>query len=162
MSASAIDALRVTLLVLGVSVFLAAVWFGATMPEPPPDSDGVPVGFAVVFVVLGQTAGALLALVGYALPAGSGRLRFGPLAARSAATRVAAAAVGFTVTTLLLTVLGWVLPDSLPRIVTGTHGFLWLGAAVGSVVGVVLAAVLAVGTVLWRVVRGEPIRGRGN
>ncbi|MFC6736735.1 hypothetical protein ACFQEQ_10870, partial [Halolamina salina] len=61
----------------------------------------------------------------------------------------------------LLTALGWVLPESLPRAVSGTYAFSWLGAAVGSLTGVVLTAVLAVGTGLWRLVQDEPILGRG-
>jgi hypothetical protein len=56
--------------------------------------------------------------------------------------------------------LGWVLPDSLPQVVSGTYAFAWFGAAVGSLTGVVLTAVLAVGTGLWRLMQGEPVLGR--
>ncbi|MFW5935586.1 MAG: hypothetical protein ACOCQL_07025 [Halolamina sp.] len=149
--------LRVGLLTVGVLVFGYGVYVGATIPEPPPNSDGVPTGFAVVYVLLVQSAGALVAQVGYALPPGGGRFRFGPLADSPAVVRAAAATAAFVTAVALVTAFGWVLPDSLPRVVTGTHAFLWFGAVAGSAVGVVLTAVVAVGTVLWRLARGEPV-----
>ncbi|QKY21587.1 hypothetical protein B4589_014830 [Halolamina sp. CBA1230] len=150
---------RAGLLIVGVGTLCYGVYVGATLPEPPPDSDGVPAGFAVVFVLITQSAGALLAQVGYALPAGSGPFRFGPLADRSAIVRAAAATAAFVGAAVLLTALGWILPDSLSRAVSGTYAFAWFGAAAGSATGVGLTAVLAVGTGLWRLVRGDPLLG---
>ncbi|MFD1526173.1 hypothetical protein [Halolamina salina] len=152
---------RAALLLVGAGVFCYGLYVGATIPEPPPNSDGVPTGFAVIFVLLAQSVGAALAHVGYALPAGSGRFRFGPLADRAAVVRAGAATVVFVAALGLLTALGWVLPESLPRAVSGTYAFSWLGAVVGSLTVVVLTAVLAVGTGLWRLVQDEPILGRG-
>ena len=150
---------RAALLLVGVGVFCYGIYVGATMPEPPPDSDGVPTGFAVVFVLLAQSIGAGLAQIGYALPAGNGLLRFGPLVDRPPVVRAAAATVVFVGGGALLTGLGWVLPDSLPEVVSGTYAFAWFGAAVGSITGVVLTAVLAVGTALWRLMRDETVLG---
>lgn len=150
--------LRALLLTVGAAVFCYGLYVGATIPEPPPNGDGVPTGFAVVFVLLVQFAGALLAQVGYTLPAGD-RLRFGPLADRSAAVRAAAATAAFLVAAVLLTALGWVLPDSLPRVVSGTYAFAWFGAAVGAAAGAGLTAVVAAGTAGWRIAHGEPILG---
>ncbi len=151
---------RAALLLVGAGVFCYGIYVGATIPEPPPNSDGVPTGFAVIFVLIAQSVGASLAHVGYALPAGSGRFRFGPLADRAAVVRAAAAAAVFVGGLALLMALGWVLPDSLPQVVSGTYAFAWFGAAVGSLTGVVLTAVLAVGTGLWRLMQGEPVLGR--
>ncbi|NHX35502.1 MULTISPECIES: hypothetical protein [Halolamina] len=149
--------LRAVLSVVGVLILCYGVYFGATLPEPPPNSDGVPTGFAVIYVLLVQSAGALLAQVGYALPAGTGRFRFGPLADSPAVVRAAAATALFVTAVALVTAFGWVLPESVPRVVSGTHAFLWFAAVAGSAVGVVLTAVLAVGTALWRLVQGEPV-----
>ena len=150
-------AIRAALLLAGGVAFCWAVYFGATLPEPPPNSDGLPAGFAVAFVLIAQSASALVAQVGYALPAGTGRFRFGPLADRPAIVRAAAATAAFASLTLLLLVAGWVLPDSMPSVVTGTYAFTWLGAVVAGAIGLVLTALLAVGTAAVRLYRGDPL-----
>ena len=156
-----LGALRIVLLLAGTGAFCWGIYTGATLPEPPPNSDGLPTGFAVAIVLLAQFAGTLLAQVGYAIPAGTGRLRFGPLADRPAVVRAAAATGAFAALALLLLVAGWVLPDSLPRVVSGTYAFSWLGAAVGAAVGVALTALSAVGTGAARLLRGDPLLGEG-
>ena len=150
---------RAALLLVGGLVFCWAVYVGATIPEPPPNTDGLPAGFAVMYALIVQSAGALTAQIGYALPAGAGRFRFGPLADRSVAFRGAVATAVFVTAALLLSVLGWVLPDSLPRVVSGTYAFSWLGAAAGSATGIVLTAALAAVTAIVRLVRGDPVLG---
>ena len=152
---------RAGLLLVGALVFCYGIYIGATIPEPPPNSDGLPSGFAVMFALIVHFVGTALAHVGYALPAGSGRFRFGPLADRPAVVRAAVATAVFIGGGALLTALGWVLPESLSRAASGTYAFTWFGAAVGSLTGVVLTLVLAVGTGLWRLVQDEPILGRG-
>jgi len=152
---------RAALLLGGALVFCYGIYIGATIPEPPPNSDGLPSGFAVMFALIVHFVGTALAHVGYALPAGSGRFRFGPLADRPAVVRAAAATAVFVGGGVLLTVLGQLLPESLPRAASGTYAFAWFGAAIGSLTGVVLTFVLAVGTGLWRLVQDEPILGRG-
>ncbi|WP_435116854.1 hypothetical protein [Halolamina sp. C58] len=151
---------RAALLLVGASVFCYGIYVGATIPEPPPNSDGFPAGFAVIFVLIAQSIGATLAHVGYALPAGSGRFRFGPLADRPAVVRAAVATAVFVGAGIVLTVVGRLLPESVPRVVSGTYAFSWFGAVIGSLTGVVLSLVLAVGTGLWRLVHDEPILGR--
>lgn len=151
--------LRAALVLAGLATLCYVVYFGATLPEPPPNTDGVPAGFAVIFALLAQSGGALLVLLGFSLPAGTGRFRGGPLADRPAVVRAAAATAAFVGSAVLLTALGWVLPDSLPRVVSGTYAFSWFGAVAGTVVGVVFTAVLAVGTGIWRLAHGEPVFG---
>lgn len=152
--------LRAILLLAGGVAFCWAVYTGATLPEPPPNSDGLPTGFAVAFVLVGQSVGAVLAHVGYALPAGIGRFRFGPLADRPAVVRAAAATGAFAALVFLLLVAGWLLPDSMPSVVTGTYAFTWLGGVVGGAVGLLLTALLAVGTATVRLFRGDPLLSR--
>lgn len=149
--------LRATRLFAGGVTLCWAIYFGATVPEPPPNSDGVPTGFAVTIVLLVQFAGTLIAQVGYVLPAGTGRFRFGPLADRPAVVRAAAGTGTFATLVFLLAVLGWVLPDSMPSLVSGTYAFTWLGGVVGAAVGVVLTVLLAAGTGIVRLSRGEPV-----
>jgi hypothetical protein len=149
--------LRAVLLLAGVGAFCWAVYFGATLPEPPPNSDGLPMGFAVAYVVVVQIGATILGHTGYALPAGIGRFRFGPLANRPAVVRAAAATGAFAALALLLLVLGWVLPDALPHAVSGTYAFTWIGAVVGAAVGVVVTVLLAVGTAAVRLWRGNPL-----
>ncbi|GAB7095539.1 hypothetical protein JCM30237_26930 [Halolamina litorea] len=153
---------RGALLLSGTVVLCWGVYVGATIPEPPPDTDGVPVGFAVAFVLLDHAGGALLLQSGYALPPGTGRFRFGPLADRPAAVRAAVLTAAFAVAVVLLTVLGWILPDSLPRLVSGTYAFSWLGAAVGTAVGIAVTVVLGAATALVRLALGEPLLGGGD
>jgi hypothetical protein len=148
------------LLLVGGAVLCWGVYFGATLPEPRPGSDGVPAGFAIIYVLLVQSGGALLVHLGYALPAGTGRFRVGPLAGRSVVVRTAAATVAFGTVLGVTTVLTMALPDSLPRVVSGTVAFSWLGAAVALVVGVALTLVCGLATAVVRVVRGEPLVDR--
>jgi hypothetical protein len=150
---------RAALVLAGLATLCYSVYFGATIPEPPPNSDGVPTGFGVIFALLVQSGGALLVLLGYSLPAGTGRFRAGPLADQPPVVRAAAATAAFVGGAVLLTALGWVLPDSLPRVVSGTYAFSWFGAVAGTVVGVAFTAVMAVGTGLWRLAHGEPVFG---
>ena len=150
---------RGALLLAGGGALCWTVYFGATLPEPPPGGDGVPAGFAVILALIVQAAGALAVQVGYALPAGTGQFRFGPLADRSAVHRSAAATVVFVAAALVLRAVGWVLPDSLPQAVSGAYAFSWLSVAVGTVTGVVLTAVLAAATAVVRLLRGEPVFG---
>jgi len=155
---------RATLLLAGAAVFCYGVYFGATIPEPPPNSDGVPTGFAVIYVLIVQSVGALIAQVGYAFPAGTGRFRFGPLADRPVVVRAGTATAAFVGLFALVMVFWMLIPDSLslPGIVTGTNTFLWFGAVAGTTVGVVLTAVLTVGTAVWRLARGEPVFGNST
>lgn len=150
---------RAALVLAGLGTLCYTVYFGATIPEPPPNSDGVPTGFGVIFALLAQSGGALLVLLGYSLPVGTGRFRFAPFAERPAVVRAAAGTVAFAGGAALLTALGWVLPDSLPRLVSGAYAFSWFGAVAGTVVGVLFTAVVAVGTGIWRLAHGAPVFG---
>jgi hypothetical protein len=151
--------LRAALVLAGLATLCYAVYFGATLPEPPPNGDGVPSGFAVIYALVVQSGGALLVLLGYSLPAGTGRFRVGPLADRPAVVRATAATAAFVAAWALLTAFGWLLPDSLPRVVSGVYAFSWFGAVAGAVVGVAFTALLAVGTGIWRLAHGEPVFG---
>lgn len=154
-----LGALRLSLVAVGLLVVAYGVYFGANIPEPPPNSDGVPTGFAVIYVMLVQAAGALLAQIGYALPAGTGRFRFGPLADRSPPVRAAAATTVFAGSWVLLTVIVMLLPGSPPDPVAGTHAFLWFASVAGTVAGVAFTAVVGLGTALWRLATDEPVLG---
>lgn len=78
---SLLGPLRIFLVLVGLAVVVGAVLSLATMPEPPPGSDGFPAGLAYGFLFVAATAGLAVVAGGLAIPApadspGGSMLRF--------------------------------------------------------------------------------------
>ncbi|GAA0208085.1 hypothetical protein [Halobaculum roseum] len=100
---TALAALRVTTVAVGLAGLVAAAAFAFDLPPPPETGDGLPSAFGFAIAVVGAVAAGVVAAIGYGLPPGAGRLRVGPLVDRSNTYRLVAggavaAAVGLALT----------------------------------------------------------------
>ena len=141
--------LRGLLIVVGVGLFLAGLDAVASMPTPPPESDGFIEGLTYIFGLLFGVGGLLLVQVEYAIPPGSGR--FGPLADRNPGIRGGVVIVGYLAVAIGMV---YVVPLLAPT-VTGstTYALALFVLGIAAVVGSPIALVLAAGDLLHRVVR---------
>ncbi|UIO99423.1 hypothetical protein Hbl1158_12955 [Halobaculum sp. CBA1158] len=145
-------ALRIAVVTAGLVGLLAVAAFAFDLPPPPETGDGLPSAFGFAIALLGAAVAGVVAVVGYGLPAGTGRLRVGPLADRSSEYRLvaggaAAAAVG------LVFALG------LAFLASGTVSVAVWVVGVGLLVGGVVAVALGGLVVASRLV-AEAVRER--
>lgn len=142
---------RALLVAAGVLLFALGIDTVVTTPPPPPDSDRFLEGLTFFVSLVVAALGLLVAQVGYAVPAGSGRLRAGPLADRSAGLRGGVAALLYVAAGLLLV---YVVPAVLPAVTESTPYVVSLLALfVAGVLGAVLSVLYALGGRLLRTAR---------
>lgn len=133
---------RGLLIVVGGGLFVAGLDAVASLPPSPPQSDGFIEGLTYLFALLLGVGGLLAVQVGYALPAGTGRFRFGPLSDRSPGLRAGIAVVCYVSIGLLMVYVVPVVVPSVTENMTYATGLFVFGIAtiVGSVVALVLAS----------------------
>jgi hypothetical protein len=132
----------------------------ASMPPLPPESDGFIEGFAYIFALLLGVTGLVVAQVGYALPAGTGRFRVGPLADRSAGVRSGAVVV-------LYLLIAFVMVYGIPVVVPGvtesmTYGTALFVFAFAAVVGAAVTSVAALSDMALDVYRRHTGRNESS
>jgi len=81
-------ALRVAVLAVGLAGHVAAAGVVVWMGPPPDGSHATPGALLFLVPLVGSPATHAVAVVGYGLPSGEGRLRVGPLADRSCVVRL--------------------------------------------------------------------------
>lgn len=139
---------RALLVGFGLTLFVAGLNTVASTPTPPPESDGFLKGLAYIYALLVGVTGLLVVQIGYALPAGTGWLRTGPLADRSVGTRGVAVVLVYMLMVLLM-VYG--IPRLVPSVTESTAyatGLFIFGIASG--VGGVLALLFVLGGLITR------------
>lgn len=120
----------------------------ASLSPAPPNSDGFLDGLAYLFSLILGVAGLLVVQIGYALPAGSGRFRVGPLGDRSVSVRSGVVVVVYFVTALLM-VYGF--PMVVPAVTESTtYAAVFIVVGIAAAVGVVLTLLLALGGFLFQ------------
>jgi hypothetical protein len=130
---------RALLLLVGGGLFVAGLDAVASTSPSPPESDGFVEGLAYIFALISGVTGLVVAQIGYALPAGTGRFRVGPLADRSVGVRSGAVVVLYV---LLALVMVYGIPVIVPSVTESmTYVAALLVFAIAAVVGVVVAVV---------------------
>ncbi|MFC7045850.1 hypothetical protein ACFQH6_10935 [Halobacteriaceae archaeon GCM10025711] len=143
--------LRGLLMAVGLFLFYAGLNSVARLPPGPPESDGFIRGLAYMFALIVGVAGLLLVQVGYAIPAGTGRFRVGPLAGRSAGLRGGVAVlVYFVVAALMVYGIPAVVPAVTESMTYATGLFVLV---IAGVLGTVLAVLFALGGLVIRASR---------
>lgn len=140
--------LRAFLLLVGLWLVATALHSVASTP-PPPNSDGFLEGLGYLNALISGVFGLLVIQIGYALPAGIGRFRFGPLANRSAATRGGVTVVVYVLVALLM-VYG--IPPVVPGVTesaTYVTGFFLVSIASG--IGVLIVILLVFVGLMFRI-----------
>lgn len=138
-------------MVVGLALVAAGLDTVASTASAPPDSDGFIQGLAYLFALILGVSGLLAVQIGYALPAGTGRLRVGPLADRSAGAR---AGVTVLLYALVVLVMVYGVPAVVPSVTESTTyatGLFFV--AIATVVGAVLALLFALAGAVLRVAR---------
>lgn len=139
---------RLLIVLVGLGLFAAAIETVASLPPAPPNSDGFVEGLAYIGSLLLGVAGLLLVELGYAIPAGIGRFRRGPLADRSSGLRAGTAVLAYVgVAVLMVYGIPFLIP-SVTESMAYVTGFMVLAVSAGA--GAVLALVLFVGGILFR------------
>ncbi|MFC7096748.1 hypothetical protein [Halobaculum marinum] len=132
-------ALRSLVLAVGLAGHVAVAAFVIQLPPPPETGDGVPVGFAFAFALIGTAVAGIVTAVGYGLPVGEGRLRLGPLADRSCRYRLVAGGAASSLTGLSLVVGLAMLLQGRPAVVVWVLG---VGLLVGGVVALAVGGLV--------------------
>lgn len=143
--------LRGLLISVGLVLFVAGLDAVASMPTPPPESDGFIEGLTYIFALVLGVAGLLAVQVGYAVPAGTGRFEFGPLADRSPGLRSGVAVLVYlSIAVLMVYGVPVVVPSVTESMTYATGLFVF---AIAAIVGSVIACCLAAAGFLTRSVR---------
>lgn len=143
---------RFLFVLLGLGLFAAAIETVASLPPAHPNSDGFVEGLAYIGSLLLGIAGLLLVELGYAIPAGVGRFRGGPLADRSSGLRAGAAVLAYLgIVVLMVYGIPFVIPSVTESMAYAT-GLMIIASSAG--IGAVLALGLFIGGMVFRVSRG--------
>jgi hypothetical protein len=147
---------RGLLLLVGIALFVVGLDAVASTSPSPPESDGFVEGLAYIFALISGVSGLVVAQIGYALPAGTGRFRVGPLADRGAGVRSGAVVVLYL---LIAIVMVYGIPVIVPSV---TESMTYVTAlfvfAIAAVVGAVVTGIAALSDMLLELYR----RHRGS
>ncbi|QZP38811.1 hypothetical protein [Halobaculum magnesiiphilum] len=149
---TALAALRLGTVAVGLAGFVAVAVFVFDLPPPPETGDGLPAAFGFAIALLGTAVAGVVTVVGYGLPAGEGRLRVGPLADRPSTDRLVAGGAAASVLGVALTVGLAFLASGMVAVAVWVVG---AGLLVGGLVSLALGGLAVGGRLVADAVTGE-------